>query len=765
MQTEQELQDEQRKRQLKEARRAEERAKNQHVSLKSLGRESKTSYGHALFQNYGELYSQGINQFLLRKLEDPYTAGRHHQAWEFLLHFASQGPRPIAVVVLTCVIDRISLVTDKRRLGGVIGKALQDELNGTVLHEERGTVLLALVRKKFGRKTVSPSVMSKLKVSPKEWTIEVKRELGCLCLDILMSSTQLVDEKARRGKLFIHPTDDSLELIRNQPPRAMPIRNLPSLIPIEPWTDVKRGNKPFVSSRKPMDLSHITVESVGLQLQVVNGLEQQAMRVNPWMVEVQREAWDGNLPLFSVSRDPNPREPNLYSDQRRRARIEEALSQSEAVVGRPIWLEHDLDFRGRMYVSSRLVGHQGPDHSKGLIEFNQGAAVDRKALDQALMAAAGHYGLGKNTWEERLSWGRDNLRLMAAIAEEPLDRLDLWSDAADPWQFLQVAKAIADWMNGDKEMHVPIRFDQTCSGMGIIACLTRDRELASLTNCVGDRRGDVYEQVAEDLTLSLRRDLEGFDFGAARLAEIWLKHGISREVTKGPCMTSIYGARYFGIVDQLMEWLMQKNPHLDLQEWDREYVMPARYLTQKLNVVIAHRLKSCVSMEAWLRSVSKTCLKRQTRVRFTTPMGFPIALGVEQEARQRVKTEISGSKRWKTMEAKVTPGELSARATNRGITANVIHAFDASFCHAAVQTMQRSGLPVITNHDCFATLPSAAADLHRNLLFELREHFKVDWLTEIKEEVEENSGVALPMPPFVGDLCEGELGNNPYVFS
>ena len=89
------------------------------------------------------------------------------------------------------------------------------------------------------------------------------------------------------------------------------------------------------------------------------------------------------------------------------------------------------------------------------------------------------------------------------------------------------AKAIADWMDGDKEMHVPIRFDQTCSGMGIIACLTRDRELARLTNCIGDRRGDVYEQVAEDLTLSLRRDLEGFDFGAARLAEIWLKHGIS----------------------------------------------------------------------------------------------------------------------------------------------------------------------------------------------------------------------------------------------
>lgn len=765
MQTEQNSQDEQRHRQLKEARRAEERAKNQHASLKSIGRESKTSYGHALFQNYGELYSQGINLFLARKIVDPYTAGRHHQAWEFLLHFANQGPRPIAVIVLTCVIDRISEPTDKRKLGGIIGKALQDELNGTVLHEQKGTVLLSLVRKKFGRKAVSPAVMSKLQVSPKEWTIEEKRELGCLCLDILMSSTQLIEERSKLGKLFIYPTDDSLELVRNEPPRAMPIRNLPSLIPIEPWVDVRRDNKPFVSSRKRMDLSHITAESVGLQLQVVNGLEQQAMRVNPWMASVQREAWDSNLPLFSVSRDPNPREPNLFSEQRRRARIEESLSQSESVAGRPIWLEHDLCFRGRMYVSSRLVGHQGPDHSKGLIEFSQGQAVDRKALDQVLMAAAGHFGLGKKTWEERLSWGRDNLHLIAAVAQQPLDRLDLWRDAADPWQFLQAAKAIADWMDGDKEMHVPIRFDQTCSGMGIIACLTRDRELARLTNCIGHRRGDVYEQVAEDLTLSLRRDLEGFDFGAARLAEIWLKHGISREVTKGPCMTSIYGARYFGIVDQLMEWLMEKSPGFEIEQWDREYVMPARYLTQKLNVVIAHRLKSCVSVEAWLRSVSKTCLKQQQRVRFTTPMGFPIALGVEQEARQKVSTEINGSKRWETREAMVTPGELSARATNRGITANVIHAFDASFCHAVVQTMQRSGLPVITNHDCFATLPSAAADLHRNLLFELREHYKPDWLTEIKEEIEENAGIALLPPPFVGDLCEGEIGNNPYVFS
>ena len=48
---------------------------------------------------------------------------------------------------------------------------------------------------------------------------------------------------------------------------------------------------------------------------------------------------------------------------------------------------------------------------------------------------------------------------------------------------------------------------------------------------------------------------------------------------------------------------------------------------------------------------------------------------------------------------------------------------------------------------------------------ELREHYKPDWLTELREEAGESAGLELPMPPIVGDLCEGEIGQNPYCFS
>jgi hypothetical protein len=79
--------------------------------------------------------------------------------------------------------------------------------------------------------------------------------------------------------------------------------------------------------------------------------------------------------------------------------------------------------------------------------------------------------------------------------------------------------------------------------------------------------------------------------------------------------------------------------------------------------------------------------------------------------------------------------------------------------------MHATGREVMVNHDCFAALPSAAAQLHNTCLQELREHYKPDWLVEMREEVSENAGIDLPMPPTIGDLCEGEIGNNPYCFS
>ena len=70
-----------------------------------------------------------------------------------------------------------------------------------------------------------------------------------------------------------------------------------------------------------------------------------------------------------------------------------------------------------------------------------------------LMAAATHYGL-KGEWRMRKAWAAERRQLFRQIAANPLDQLDHWKHAADPWQFLQVVKGIADHLEDDRRLAV-----------------------------------------------------------------------------------------------------------------------------------------------------------------------------------------------------------------------------------------------------------------------------------------------------------------------
>ena len=754
----------QRQRENREEQRAKERAQVQHTLLKARGRESRTSHGVALLQRYAEKVGVAIDSFLTECLENGSKAGPYFAYWPLLLHFNGRGPRSIAAIVVGVVIDSISSGPLRASLSNSIGRALQDELKATRIHAEKGTLLFQLLRKKYGRKVVKVRYMKALHLDPAGWSIDDRRGVGNLLIGLIAANTDLITVTTGK-KPQVLPTEQVLELIKLDPPRPMPIRMLPSLLPPELWTGPTRGTKALVGSRGPMDMSHITERSIKTAIEVVNTVEQQQLVVDPWMVQLQREAWDCNLPdLFPARRDPeSPWE--MPAEVALRVRTEEAIRQAEEVAGLPIWLKHDMDFRGRMYCASRLAGHQGPDHQKALISF-QGERMDDEAFEQLLMGAAGHYGLGHASWDERLQWGRAHLDQMDATAKNPLDRLDLWKSASDPWQFMQACKAISDYLADETVLSgCPVRYDQTASGMGIIGALTRDATLCRLTNITGSSRSDLYSHISNVLVNLLRMDLDSWDPFELRMAEFWLKHPIGRDLAKGPTMTTIYGARHFGIVEQLVTWLQERNPDVPVSYWQREYTQPAQYLARKLNVVIAKEMRSCIEMEKWLKAVSTQCLKRQQRIQWISPMGFPLAFGVQLEAKQKTGTLIHGSRRWKHVDVEVEPGELSGRATSRGIAANTIHAFDAALVHAMVLRCGMVGAPLLTNHDCFATIPSRAKWMHQELLLQLRQLYAPDWLAELRVEIGRNAGVHLPHPPSIGDLCEGQIGQNPYCFS
>jgi hypothetical protein len=231
-------------------------------------------------------------------------------------------------------------------------------------------------------------------------------------------------------------------------------------------------------------------------------------------------------------------------------------------------------------------------------------------------------------------------------------------------------------------------------------------------------------------------------------------------------MTTIYGAQFLGIVDGLVAALEERQAQLHVSQWSSGYLAPARYLARKFGLLLGSELKSCLELQTWLRTVSRKVLATGHRLQWTSPMGMPIWLGDELDPRSAVTTLTHGSRRWQTWKDEAKAGELSARSTNRAITANVVHSFDAALCQLLISRSGEQGIGLLPNHDCFATIPAHAGWLHHTLHDELRGLYATDWLAEMKAEIRSAARLkALPSPPCVGDLCHGEIGQNPHCFS
>lgn len=762
------------------------------------GRESATEYGRALFKNYGERVSDALDALFGRVVRGEAIAGPHYCAVPALLTFSSKGLRPIAALALGVVLDRLSQQRSYREVALAIGREIEDEAKALKIESKDRDLLRLLKKRSAGRRkeVVGAWALQQLRLGPEPWSNQDRFHVGGLLLDLVVANTGLVRvlQQGRRSP-SLEPTPEVLALIKANPPRPMPVRRLPMLVEPRPWAGLRGGghldnNSALVVSRRPLDLSYVERADISAQLRVVNALQRQQLAIDPWMVGIQREAWDANIRgLFPVRRDPlvPPQQPEPWAEKAEwaqwhkrkaeawkdeainkttRLKIEESLRQVEAIDGRPVWFAYDLDFRGRVYSSNRYVTHQGPDHEKALVSL-QGEPCGEEGFEWLLKGAAGHYGLGKAKWDERLAWGKDNLDLLTAIAECPLERLELWRGADDPWQLLQAAKAVRQWLQDPATpIGCPVRLDQTCSGVGIAAALLRDKRLARLTNLIGSTRADIYQSVADRVVRLLRQEVEAAGDVAARHAVFWLDFGVDRSLTKAPVMTTLYGASHQSLMDGLVAAIEERKGQADLWRLQGDVLAPVRYMAGIMREALKAEIAPCLALQEWLRDVSKKVISRQQAIQWTSPMGWPMRLAAELGDTVSSGTALTARPRQRSRRENHPDGELSARATNRGITANALHSFDAAICHSVICGAEAKGIQILTNHDCFAVVPERAAHLHQQLHSELREMFKVDWLQLMSDEIACRAKVRKLSPaPVTGDLCPGQVGSNPYAFS
>lgn len=761
--------DEQRQRQQRELERARHRAINSRAELIANGREALTDHGRQLLDLHAERVTVALGLLLEELLANPHKGGAHLSCWPLLL-LVNRGPRSVALVALSALLDTISQVRPERIVANAIGRAVENEVRALRIEANRSAALLRLLRRRLGAARLSdPKVLRALRLDASSWEPAQRKEIGLLLLELISTSTTLVTLRTppgRRARL-VEPSEETRQLLREAKPQAFKPRQLAQLVQPLDWAGMRGGGhqgntEPLVRSRAGHDLSYLTPEVLAPACRVVNAIQRQQLEIDPWMVSIQRQAWDRGIEgLFPVQRHTK-----RSIENQERVRIEAGLQECEELAGRPVWFSYCLDFRGRLYTSNRQATHQGPDHQKACVLFGRGEPCSVEAFEWLLKAAAGHWGL-RSSWAERLRWGREHLQDMAAAGGAPLEQVGWWRQAKDPWQFLQLCRAIQQQIEDPSSAcRVPVRFDQTCSGVGIAAALMRDRQLARLTNICGTTRRDLYSHVAEKLAALLERDLHAGPLKHGGWAEFWLGLGVDRTITKAPVMSTCYGSQYMGHVEQLIAVLEERKARLPVQHWEWGYVKPAQYLAKRLKTVLDEDMASCVQLRAWISGTCRLVVRKERKLRWVGPMDFPVELGRQHDQRQAVNSLTRGRRRWQAATNAVTTDGLSALATNRSITANVIHSFDAAFCHAVICAAADHGIDVLTNHDCFAVTPSNAGWLHHTLLDLMRSTYAADWLGDVARQIRcSNLDLPITAPPMVGDLCPGEIGQNPMLFS
>jgi len=790
--------------QLCRQRKADERAKAARDSnqrkLREIGCESALDYGQKLFNISVDFVADYISATVEDFLLHPQKARPHASVLPFFDDFDST--HHIAAVALTAALNQLS----RRQTYGTflqhLGSAIEKETRLIKLGKKSPLEMRKLIRDGVSRRKISSKkVLRALHCPVIEWSDLTRLQVGAFLAEAIFATELLAPVmlyKAKRQQRIVVPTEQAETFIRNCKAKAYKPNHLSMLVPPRDWVGLYGGgalenDQPLVKpvlydAAEAWALDHYKTADLTRTIKGINHLQSHGFRVSAEIVAVQRPTWEGGFEgLWPCSRNPmeipdrlgdNPSAADLkvrnqaaaaaHRDRecRRhtRIRVERSLQNSEDVVDREVFQAWYLDHRGRCYTSNAIGSTMGPGHEKATLSFSKQLPVNSDAMGWLLKAAAGHHGMSRDTWEARLKWGQDNVDLMVAAAEDPLGKLELWRGAKDPWPFLQMCIGIRDakatGMSG-----AMIRLDQTTSGPGILAALTRNKDVGRLCNLFGDSPQDLYSVIAEACNKRLREDLELGDQKKKALAELWLKFGVDRSLVKPGVLRAPYGGSYFALADQLVDALEARLGYVPLEQYIFRISIPSKYMASVIWAEMKEVIGPVMEVKAWLRACCKKLLNKGVVMEWSSPSGWPMRVADREPTNRAIPTNLFGKKCYVRIEDQPNEAPLSSTQANKSISANTVHSFDSAMVHKILYRAAEASVAIVPTHDAFATHPATAGQMHEMLLWEFGNMFRKPLLQQMKAEIEDRTGVLLPEPPNHGTLDPMAIGSNPYLFS
>lgn len=538
-------------------------------------------------------------------------------------------------------------------------------------------------------------------------------------------------------------------------------------------------------------------QDVSSEYKCVNALQRTPWRINSFVCDVLRTAWDSgqqweglpprdNLPIppYPFSVDPKDLDDHqkaefkefksnrnkVYSENARnmsrRIQVERTIQLAEEYLAHDdFWFVWQLDFRGRKYPVESFLSPQNADYSKALLEFSRSATMDN-AEDAKWLAIHGAnvFGVDKVSLEDREMWAYMNVENAIAVYNDPLSN-KWWQEADKPWQALAWCKEWAEYnaarANGEPyETHLPCASDGSCNGLQHLSAMLRDAEGGRSVNLTpSDEPQDIYSDVAKIATKLL--EAEG-----TLMARQILEIGVCRKICKRPVMIVPYSGTRHSCRDYIKEALEEKckgrNP------WNDEFFQPSLYLAGFVWDAINEVIVSAFSAMNYIKEIAKLYVENGLSFHWITPTNLLVRQHYPNSKSRRVQSHLNGSLislRYRETD----DASIDKRKMLSGASPNFVHSLDAAALTLTVCKCIDAGITDFAMvHDSYGThspnMPLLNNELRKAFVEMYEEH---DVLLNLYTSAVATlpQGVTVPLPPEKGTLNLKEVLQSDYFFA
>ena len=517
----------------------------------------------------------------------------------------------------------------------------------------------------------------------------------------------------------------------------------------------------------------------------LNYLQQQKLHLDHLQVRAVEWAWEqghqiGEMPSRNVMAEPNKKEIILSGGEaseywerfyRWRADVGRNGARSKVIntlVGYQrikdfpeVYYAWRMDRRGRFYPMAGGLNYQEADHYRSMVEFKEQSPI--KGNEDIFAWCLGEVLRHEKNFPARLRFLQANSELLGRIGTDPQGTMEHWTCQKDPWQFLKLCRDWAGYLQDPGYTTGTVfKCDQTASGFGHLACLTRDGLLAAAACVVGDRPCDIYMVVATVARERMKEALETeTDPKQLVILQWWLGEDLPRKLFKLMVMPYLYGRRYIGLLQTIRTWLYESSPGLTNEEGVR-YQDLASLLAHYVHGAVREVVPTLQKLTNWLRYLGREQAAADQEPRWRTPNGMMVCCGERESVKKDMILDLAGRKvRIQTEE----PDERRPWKVKSSVGADFVHSYEAAFLQRFVSHWSGWEYPIITVHDCYGTTLEHWKLMRAELQDQWLRFYSEDHLASLHRRAQLVCGKEMEKPPCEETLDVKRIGENQYLFT